>query len=232
MGEKNLIIHFTDKFEKLYSIIESNSFRLSYCKEEFTIKKDEKKLIVSKAVHPMVCFSEKNLKNLNNEIITYGKYGISFNKTWAINNGIKPVRYLEINSPQAYELAKLLIFRRKLAKYKSKNKIRLKIMKVKCFTKNAVAYNSFLKKEFEFKKENEWRFVPTKKQINGGYISESRSKYISNRISYNKRLKNHPLKFNINDVKILFVNSNEEIEILNSNFKLQLSKIKIRNWKD
>ncbi|NRS90933.1 hypothetical protein HNQ02_003888 [Flavobacterium sp. 7E] len=230
MMNENLIIHFTDEFEKLYSILKCTSFRLSHCKEEFTVKRKNKNRTVSKAVHPMVCFSEKNEDNLRNEIITYGKYGISFQKTWAIKKGIKPVDYLEKESSSAKKLGKRLILRRKLAKNKITSQIRLKIITEKCFVKNAFGYNSYLKKNFEFKSENEWRYVPTKKQIGGGYISESRNKFLANINFYKKQVSKYPLTFDINDVITLFVNDENEIKRLKSDFGILSEKIKIRKW--
>lgn len=231
MTEENSIIHFTDQFEKLYSIVDSLSFKLSHSKEEFTFRHNKVNHIVSKAVHPMVCFSEKNENSLSRENITYGKYGISFTKEWAITNGLKPVKYIDKKSPEALEFASLLIFRRKLKQHKITSKIRLKIMMEKCFTKNTFAYNSFLKRNFEFKSENEWRFVPTKQQIGGGYISESRNKFKSNSNFYRKQIAPFPLQFTVNDIKTIFTCNENEKAILIKKLKLNPSKIKISDWK-
>ncbi|HHS3623298.1 TPA: hypothetical protein ACSEXO_003508, partial [Proteus mirabilis] len=49
IGNNIMITHFTNEFEKLLSIISSNSFILRYCGEYFGDKNDK---VVSNAAHP------------------------------------------------------------------------------------------------------------------------------------------------------------------------------------
>lgn len=170
--EKNTdtqLIHATNSLDKVMSMLDFQNLRLSYCKEDFCISNGK---VISKSVHPMVCFTEQNVTQLKNAEITYGKYGIAFHTDWIIKNNIQPVMYVEQNSPVAHSLAKLLIHRRKL---KKGNPIRLPIMTTKCFVKNTIGYNSHFEVDnFLFKQENEWRYVPRKDQIDNGYISLDR----------------------------------------------------------
>lgn len=226
----NHIIHFTSSFKKLSNIILSNSLILSYCKEEFTIEND---LTVSKAVHPMVSFSEQNINNLKEKTITYGKYGLSFNNNWIVKNKIQPVIYIDKNSSVAKSLGTLLSYRRRKTKKNNHSLLRLPIITIKCFTKNAVGFNSHFEiPNFDFKSENEWRYVPTKPQIGGGYISETISTYESKKHIYNSKIEKHPLYFNPDDIKLIFVNSEEDKKNLIEQFKIETEKIKISEWKE
>ncbi|MFS1562362.1 MAG: abortive infection system antitoxin AbiGi family protein [Candidatus Arsenophonus phytopathogenicus] len=62
------------------------------------------------------------------------------------------------------------------------NHLRLPVIQLKCFTKHVYGYNSYFDDEhFDFKYDNEWRFVPTIKQIKGNRISVDFSKYNKNK---------------------------------------------------
>ncbi|MFS1562361.1 MAG: abortive infection system antitoxin AbiGi family protein [Candidatus Arsenophonus phytopathogenicus] len=87
-----MIIHFTDKFQNLISIISSKSFLLHYCGEYFG---DTRGKVVSRAAHPVVSFSDYMHHELCSKKITYGDYGIALCKEWAVSNGLSPVNYIE-----------------------------------------------------------------------------------------------------------------------------------------
>jgi len=169
------IIHFTSEFNTLKNIIKTNTLNLYYSKEDFYLGNKKK----SSAAHPMISFSEYDVSNINNKNITYGNFGIAFKKNWIDKNKIHPVLYIDNNSIVAKSLSDLLKARRKNANTQLSSKVRLSIMTIKCFTKNTKGYNSYFNlKDFDFKNENEWRFVPTKKQIDGKLISQDKGKYL------------------------------------------------------
>ncbi|WP_158211181.1 abortive infection system antitoxin AbiGi family protein [Myroides phaeus] len=222
----NILIHFTSKIEYLVSIIEESQFRLKYCKEEFCITNET---IVSKNVHPMVCFSEQNLKEIQNKEITYGKFGISLSTDWIIKNNIQPVMYIEKNSPVANSLAILLEHRRSLPEG---HKLRLPIMTIRGFVKNTVGYNSYFdQKDFVFKTENEWRFLPSKKQIGNGYISENRTTFLSNEDKYNSKLIKYPLRFTHQEITKIFYDDEQSYNLLKQKFPDLVSKMEKYSWK-
>lgn len=105
-----MIIHFTNNFNIIKSILTSHSFKLRYCGEYFSDKKGK---IISNSAHPMVSFSDYDDSELNKKRITYGKYGVALSKKWAIANGLSPVNYVEKNSPVAEGLVSLLKARQK-----------------------------------------------------------------------------------------------------------------------
>ncbi|EJH8474816.1 hypothetical protein NF459_004648, partial [Escherichia coli] len=168
-----MLIHFTSDYGKISSILRSQYLLLKYCRETFS---NTKGIIASSAAHPMVSFSNYDEDELIKTPITYGHFGIQFKWEWVKENNISPVIYMQNNSPAAEGLEALLNERKKNKLLSPK--IRLAIMKLKCFTKNAVGNNSKMKDtDFDFTREKEWRFVPTLKQIDGNRISENRSTY-------------------------------------------------------
>lgn len=222
-----MIIHFTNSFEAIKSILNSKSFRLKYCCEYIG---NEKGKIVSNAAHPMVSFSEFNDRDLEHKTITYGRYGIALKKDWARKCGIGPVLYVEKNSPAAKGLVSLLRARQSLNTLP--DELRLPIMQMKCFTKHETGYNSWNKEEnFCFKSENEWRFVPSKKQIGNRPISENYSTYKENEKKYNELLLPYPLRFSEEDIEYIYTNTVEEREELISKLGFDAGTFKISSWK-
>ena len=230
MEEKeNIIVHSTKFFDDLKNILESKSLKISFCCEDFYFNKSA----ISKAAHPMICFSEYNPLTINNEIITYGKYGIGFSKSWAREKKISPVLYVSENSTAAKGMKELLIARRiRSLDKKLDPKLRLAIMEIKCFIKNEKGYNSNTHNpEFDFKSENEWRFVPQKKEIKNYLISQNQSTYLNNKKKHNQKLEKFPLKFDLNDLKVVYVsNANERNEIIKLT-DIAPEKVKIAIWK-
>ncbi|SKA94219.1 Putative abortive phage resistance protein AbiGi, antitoxin [Thiothrix eikelboomii] len=222
-----MLIHFTKELSNIISILESSSFMLGYCSEYF----GEKNQIVSSAAHPMVCFSEFTDSELSSKTITYGKYAIAMKKTWAITNELSPVLYIERNSQAAVGLASLLKARQKHGKDAIPKNLRLPIMQIKCFTKHETGYNSYFDHDnFCFKDENEWRYIPTKEKIGGGYISLNRKTFINNKEKYNNRLKPYPLRFEYSDIEFIYVKTDEEIKMIIEKFNQLKSKLKHSEW--
>ncbi|WP_461131601.1 abortive infection system antitoxin AbiGi family protein [Spirosoma aerophilum] len=205
----------------------SRSLRLHYCKEEFCL--GDKK--ISSAAHPMISFSEYNLATINDNNITYGKFGIAFTKSWVNKHKIHPVLYIDKNSVIANSLADLLKARRKNAATQLSPNIRLSIMTIKCFTKNAFGYNSYFNQNnFDFRSENEWRFVPTKKQIEGKLISQDRRKYIAKQNLYNSQLEKYPLVFTENDIEYIYVETEKQILEVKALLPIDEKKIRLSKW--
>lgn len=221
-----MIIHFTKESKNLYSILKSRSFALHYCGEYFGDKTGK---VVSNAAHPMVSFSSYEHETLATKTVTYGGYGIALKKTWAVENGLTPVNYIEKNSPVALGLIALLRSRQRDTLPKE---LRLPVIQLKCFTKHVRGYNSYFKdRDFCFEYENEWRFVPTIKQIKGNRISVDFSKYDNNPDKYNKRLEPYPLRFRNEDIKFIYVQNEDECEQFAFDFGIPKSQVVVSPWK-
>jgi Protein of unknown function (DUF2743). len=223
----DMLIHFTKEFDYLISIISSRSFRLRYCAEYFG---DELRNPISKAAHPMVSFSDYSDDDLVNKKITYGTFGISLDKTWAVRNKLSPVNYIERNSQAASGLIALLKARQKGL---LPSHLRLAVMQLKCFTKHVYGFNSHFECDnFDFKAENEWRFVPSKSDIGGNYISLNQKTYEDNKAKYNDRLLPYSLRFLDNDIKFIYVATENQRMFIFENFHISLDKIKIFTWQN
>ncbi|MEW5058383.1 MAG: abortive infection system antitoxin AbiGi family protein [Cycloclasticus sp.] len=222
-----MLLHFTKGLSNVESILKSNSLRLSYCSEYF----GEKEQVVSSAAHPMVCFSEYRGDELESKVITYGSYAIAFTKNWARRSGLSPVLYVEKNSQAAIGISNLLRARQKRGKDAIPENLRLPIMQVKCFTKHETGYNSYSHDDdFCFKSENEWRYVPTKKQIAGNYISLNKSTFIKSKEKYNNRLLPYPLKFNESAITAIYVRTEEEKLKICKEYSHLSQRVKLANW--
>jgi Putative abortive phage resistance protein AbiGi, antitoxin len=221
------IIHFTRTFDTLKSILTDSSFRLFYCRKVLYLGDN----IASSAVHPMVSFSEQIIKTINKKNITYGKFGIGLKQIWVIKNRLHPVLYFDKNSLVAKALTDLLKARRKNGKLELAPNVKLSIMTIKCFTKNAVGYNSFFDMtDFNFRAEKEWRYVPTKAQINNGLISQTKKIYDKKPDYYNDKLRNFPLKFQITDIEHIFVETEKQKNELITSFGIDTNLIKLSKW--
>lgn len=221
------IIHFTNKFETLKSILDDNAFNLRYCREVFYLGDK----ISSNAVHPMVSFSEQFVKKINKKNITYGRFGIAMKKSWVVNNKLHPVLYLDRNSTVANALSVLLKARRKNATKNLAPEVKLSIMIIKCFTKNSKGVNSYFKRnDFNFKVEKEWRFVPTKKDIKDNLISLPKSRYEKKVSYYNNKLKKFPLEFQNSDIEYIFVETILQKNEIAQLFEIDKTNIKISKW--
>jgi hypothetical protein len=141
--------------------------------------------------------------------------------------------YINDKSPAANGLGRLLQARRNKLQSDLPHYLRLPIIQLKCFTKNERGYNSHLNiKDFNFKEENEWRYVPEKKDIGNGLISQNKNKYLKNPKYYNNKLLPYPLRFKENDIEIIFVSNEAEkckiIEILDEALH---DRVNIYKWK-
>ena len=232
-----MIIHFTKDIKSLLSILKDKGLRLKYCEEEFSNNRGK---ISSHAAHPMVSFSEYDENDLEGKTITYGNCGIAFSDKWVSKKTIHPVSYLDNRSFSASGLETLLNARRKDPS-KLSSELRLAIIKIKCFTKNRIGHNSHFKdKNFKFYEEHEWRFVPTKKQIGGNYISihasthkrekEKEEEDIKYEHKYNKRIKKYPHTIELSDIEYIYADD-KNIDLLIKLYPQLKQKIKPSNWK-
>lgn len=226
--DENIIIHTTKSFDDLKKILTGKSLRLSFSSEIFSCKGKT----ISAAAHPMICFSEYNLKSIHKEIITYGRYAVGFSKRWARKNEIGPVLYVSDNSVAAIGMKKMLEGRRrKDGQNRIPPKIRLAIMELKCFIKNEIGYNSHTgDPNFDFKAENEWRYVPQKNKIRNYLISQNKRSYEKNKKKHNEMLLPFWLSFKLSDIEVIYVSSVEEKHTLESN-GIHPGLIKISKWK-
>ena len=104
-------------------------------------------------------------------------------------------------------------------------------MTIKCFTKNAVGYNSYFEMgNFNFKAEKEWRYVPKKSDIGENLISRTKKKYDERPNFYNSKLEKYPLRFTRKDIEWVFVQTIQERNEISQAFGIDKAMIKISGW--
>ena len=87
----SILFHFTNKLERLESILTNYYFVPRYCWEpfsDFNIAGEFMELAI-----PMSCFCDIRLSQIHEHIGTYGKYGIGLTKIWGENKHLNPLLY-------------------------------------------------------------------------------------------------------------------------------------------
>lgn len=220
----NSIIHYTDTFEKLSGIIKEG-FKIKYCLENLHLvgKKG------SFAAHPMICFCDIPLSHSYEHCKLYGCYGIGLTKDWAAGKGINPVLYISPDSHVAKAINSLLTDRRKVSSNLDE-KQKSEIIKIKCFAKNyrgQVKRNGKTINNYIYYDEREWRFVPTKDEIDKRSLSVSASNYRADKEKYNNPLSKFRFTFKADDISYIIVEKTSEIpemiKVLRAKYDRELS---------
>jgi hypothetical protein len=204
----NSIIHYTDSFEILTSILDEG-FRIKYCAEKLKLGPTG----ISNAAHPMLSFCDIPLSDSEQHFDAYGKYGIGLSKKWAINMGVNPVLYVDKNSLFAITLNEMLKERRK-SKTNLTSKQKAEILRIKSYAKN---YSGLLKRKdvndpnYRFYDEREWRLVPNKEDINNAKFSLSLKEYEKKKDSYNDIMKDCRFMFLAKDISYIIIRTTDEI---------------------
>jgi hypothetical protein len=216
----NSIIHYTDKLEKLQSILKEG-FAIKYCTEKLFINEDSG----SEAAHPMICFCDIPLSQSYKHFAAYGRYGIGLSKDWANQQGINPVLYLEKNSLITNTIGQLLADRRETDSKLTLNQ-KEAILQIKSFAKN---YSGELKRkdvndpDYRYYDEREWRLVPAKIKLNGANFSVTLGKYLKNKDNYNKKISSLRFSFLPKDISYIIVDKTEEINNIINLLRIEYS---------
>ncbi len=225
----NSIIHYTDSFEKITSILQEG-FRIKYCAEVLKLWKTRS----SKAAHPMISFCDIPLSDSKQHFDAYGKYGIGLSKKWAISNGVNPVIYIENNSLISKSIYELIKERRKSDSNLTKKQKR-EILQIKSYAKN---YSGPLKRgkvnnpDYKFYDEREWRLVPGKDDLNNAKFSVTLSAYSKNKEKYNNKVAACRLAFKSKDISYIIVDKTLEIHKMISFLRKEYSNIRTENELD
>ncbi len=204
----NSIIHYTDSYEILISILKEG-FRIKYCGEELKLGHT----VGSKAAHPMISFCDIPLSDSKQHFDAYGKYGIGLTKEWAVENGVNPVLYIDSNSLFAKSLYELIKERRNKESNLTK-KQKEEILQIKSYAKN---YSGLLKRKsvnnpnYKFYDEREWRLVPKKEDMNDAPFSIDLNSYKKEKESYNSKISNCRFNFSSEDISYIIVENTSEI---------------------
>jgi len=204
------IIHYTNKFENLTSIIHEG-FRIKYCAEEIELGNG-----TSKSAHPMLSFCDIPLSSSTEHFQKYGNYGIGLSKKWAKRNGINPVIYIEKDSLIAETLLRFIKERRKLKESNLTMTQRNDVLRIRSYMKNYTGNvrrrNGDIIENYKYFDECEWRLIPKKEQINSAKFSIHLKDYNKDRDFYNNKLKDCRITFDLSDISYIIVNDEHEVK--------------------
>lgn len=219
----NTLFHFT-KEESLISILKSQSFIPSYCRERF------KGVIPSgsyyaKCLIPMVSFCDLTLTQVGvKHVRQFGKFGIGLKKEWGESRKVSPVLYVHNNSNSAHQINSVFNEVKKLNKGFQTRYVNLneEMLRLFMFLK---PYRSYYQKDRKQKKyithynEKEWRYVPNSNELKIIPFGDSEG------IDHMRRLiknSSENLFFNYSDIKYLIVDSDKSID----DFVKEIRKLK------
>jgi hypothetical protein len=218
----NSVIHYTERIDNLKSILKCEGFRMKYCMEELEINLS---IPISSAI-PMISFCDIPLSEVKNHIDSYGSYGIGLSKSWAKNNGLNPVLYLEKDSKLSEhikdQVERILEGLEKVKKGKKLN------LADKQLQKDMITYVSYCKnyegklvrgkintETYRFYDEKEWRYVGVLADIAPAPRIIYGDEYKNNKEKYNSAIEDRYINFSTKDISYLIVDSENEIpEIL------------------
>lgn len=211
----NTLFHFTNELGTLKSII-ANGFWPKYCLENFEWLGI---LGFEKAAVPAVCFCDIPISRISEHVDFYGRYGIGLKQEWGVENHLNPVIYLTGNNRlhEAFRYLYGLAYNggsEDATKKKINQAIRHFYGHVKCI--RGPVRNNKMGKEVEknFLLESEWRYVPRDEEVRGLMLEEE---YYDPKVRMEMDAKTFSmslLRFNISDIRYLFVDSESEIPLI------------------
>lgn len=202
----NSLFHFTRKSSSLKAILQSLSFRASYCIENVRGFGFQSSYLAI----PMVCFCDIPLKFVRHHVRNYGSYGIGLKKDWGIKATINPLQYVVNSSFVACSIYELIeaskvenfvvpgeSVEQTQRRIEQSIKVQDRIVRLTTFTK------IYEEKNTNFYLEREWRYVPDDCQF---LFSDRRTKEIVRRLNGDYHSSNPDLlPFDVDDINHIIV---------------------------
>ena len=227
----NSIIHYTSTFDNLISILK-NGFYPHYCRETIIEDRFEEEDILVDFYVPMVCFCDIPFTQVKKHSATYGIFAVGLRKEWARKTDINPVLYLCKETSRLQILIKQLMHNLASLSHLGTSSefslffsIREQVETLLTMIKNERGHfykNNHCEKNVSLYEEREWRYVPPyiitgEEAYRCKIVQKENESFIISEISrYNKVLKQemHRLKFGIDDISYIIVESEEYIDRL------------------
>ena len=245
------LFHFT-KIDRLISIIKDGFYPRYNLEHTFLSDLFERPSVVETI--PMVCFCDIPLNMVQEHSSKYGKCAIGLAKKWGEKYGLSPVIYIHKNSSIGDAMSALAKGLSNFQQSKDVSGIDV-LMAISTFAKGMRQLAYFVKqyertedehiyigdKLYEFKKgrfydEREWRFVPSN-SIEDIWLVNPDIIYNKEELNKaNEKLKKHKLCFEIDDIKYIICETEEDkgklIKTLCERFQLNnedvLEKLTVR----
>jgi hypothetical protein len=204
----NSIIHLTKTKKNLKGIL-NDGLTPHYCIEKIDVDDYIYEIGV-----PMISFCDIPLSKIKDHIYKYGNYGIGLTKEWAIKNKLNPVVYIESDSHFSKSIN--TIFRKCLtnadmSKWGDEEKSIADIIRyVKNYQKDLVRKGRTTK-DYRFSDEREWRFVPPFNEKCKMLLVKEELDSSTKKNKENLTIQDLKLKLEPNDIKYIFVKSDEDI---------------------
>lgn len=201
----NSVIHYTESLTNVIGILKEG-FKVKYCSERLITKGGE-----FPGAFAMVSFCDIPLSEIKKHVESYGYYGIGLSKEWAKKNGLNPVLYIDNDSTLG---SRLIDQARRTLEAKLDRVWKEDFVNLMCYTKN---YSGDLMRageplrNYKFYDEKEWRFVPSKEDLNGVRVGITVKNYFEDKIKHNDALQKIRLTFEPKDISYILVKKEEEI---------------------
>lgn len=209
----NSLFHFTPEKDNLLSILDKE-FLPRYSFENVKLKSNSDREGMAQAI-PMICFCDISLGQIQNHIKDYGNYGIGMTKEWGIRNGLNPIIYINSDSSISNSIHNLTLNILELLDGECTEplkKVSDEFMNLLNFLKPYEGMSSKNPtKRVRFYDEKEWRYVPEISFDERTSLTLEEFNDHTTRDRENRKLEKFKLKFNINDIKYIFIKSNSEI---------------------
>lgn len=175
--------------------------------------------------YPMKCFCDINLHQIDEHLDWYGYYGLSFSKSWGVNRGIQPVKYINIESELKKDLAEAL---RKSIKDDSPNKSKTHLLLQNYLVHELMytkpysgwqLYSNGKAKRKNFSDECEWRYVPNIEALHLGFnqilfLNSNKNENLHRISNALKRVENISIPFEYSDIKYIIVKDEPDAKLL------------------
>ena len=209
----NSLFHFTGSINTIKTILEKRFFwprystQYSWSGYNFAI--------------PVVCFCDIPLSRITDHIAYYGNYGFGMKKTWAKDNKLTPVFYMQNNSAlfnkisyaikKMFESGNISQFEDEalwLYLIKKASGIDYKIDKENGV--GAESHELFVKSQRKFYDEREWRYIPSL-QSYADSIKFSKEKFTKDELDeFSQVSLRNLLPFNFNDIQYIIVDTEKD----------------------
>jgi len=162
---------------------------------------------------PMVCFCDIPLKFIDEHVKRYGKYGIAFNKEWALKKGIQPINYRPDGASLSRILPELQLHVNQLSK-----SAEVSVTDLLGISKSITQLGTVSKPYRDIRNnyiDREWRFVDSEydPEFVSNYIPELKDNPTRKKLN-NEYLRSYHdscyLRFELNDIEHIVVPTKKE----------------------